>query len=107
MCKSVSSRGISIIRKLNGNMDSAKYQSDIIYDIEMACECVVLQRKGYIFMHNLAPRHNTKRTRTFLDCKGIPFLDWPRILQDITPIENVWNIMHTVIANALYDTNAM
>ena len=30
----ISSRGISIIRKMNGNMDSAKYQSDIIYDIE-------------------------------------------------------------------------
>ena len=92
---------------MNGNMDSAKYQSDIIYDIEMACECVVFPRKEYIFMHDLAPCHNTKRTRTFLECKGIPFLDWPGILPDITPIENVCNIMHTVIANALYDINAM
>ena len=29
-------------------MDSAKYQSDIIYDIGMTCECVVFLQKGYI-----------------------------------------------------------
>ena len=34
----ISSRGISFFKKLNGNMDSAKYQSDIIHDIEMAFE---------------------------------------------------------------------
>ena len=84
-------------------MDSAKYQSDIIYDIEMACECVVFPQKGYIF----APCHHTKKIRTFLECKGIPFLDWPGILPDITPIENLWNLMHTVIANAQKDTNAI
>ena len=36
----ISIRDLSLLRKLNGNMDSAKYQSDIIYDIEMTCECV-------------------------------------------------------------------
>ena len=57
----ISSRGISLLRKLNGNMDSAKYQSDIIYDIEMACECVVFPQKGYFFMHEIAPCHNIKK----------------------------------------------
>ena len=31
----ISSRSMSPLRKVNGNMDSAKYQSDIIHDIEM------------------------------------------------------------------------
>ena len=30
-------RSMSFLRKVNGNMDSAKYQSDIIRDIEMTC----------------------------------------------------------------------
>ena len=59
-------------------MDSAKYQSDIIYDIEMICECVVFLQKGYIFTHDLAPCHNSKRTKIFLDLKGIPVLEWQR-----------------------------
>ena len=52
-----------------------KYQNDIIHDIEMACECVVFLQKGYIFIHDLAPCHNSKSTRIFLDCKGIPVLE--------------------------------
>ena len=31
-------------RNVNGNMDSAKYQSDI----GMTCECVVFLQKGYV-----------------------------------------------------------
>ena len=41
----ISNRGLSFRRKVNGNMDSAKYQSDIIHDIEMTCECVVFLKK--------------------------------------------------------------
>ena len=52
-----------------------KYQNDIIHDIEMACECVVFLQKGYIFIHDLTPFHNSKSTRIFLDCKGIPVLE--------------------------------
>ena len=52
-----------------------KYQNDIIHDIEMACECVVFLQKGYIFIHDLAPFNNSKSTRIFLDCKGIPVLE--------------------------------
>ena len=37
----------------------------------MTCELFVRLQKGYIFMHDLAPCHNSKSTRIFLDCKGI------------------------------------
>ena len=33
----ISSRSMSHLRKVNANMDSAKYQSNIIRDIEMTC----------------------------------------------------------------------
>ena len=51
-------RGRSLQRNVNGNMDSAKYHSDIIHDNELTCEFVVFLQKGYIFMHDLAPCHN-------------------------------------------------
>ena len=41
----INNRGLSLLRQLNGNIVSAKYQSDIIHDIEMTCECVVLPQK--------------------------------------------------------------
>ena len=70
-----SNRGLSLQRSVNGNMDNAKYQIDIIRDIEMAYESVVFLQKGSIFMHDLAPCHNSKSTRIFQDCKEIPVLE--------------------------------
>ena len=89
----ISSRGLSLLRNVNGNMVSAKYQNGIIHYVEMTRECVVFPQKGYSFMHDVAPCHNSKSTRTFLECKGIPILEWPGNSPDMTPIENVWNIM--------------
>ena len=74
-------------------MDIAKYQTDIIHDIEMTSECVVFPQKEYICMHALAPCHNPKNTRPFLECKGIPVLEWSGNSLDMYPIENVWNIL--------------
>ena len=60
---------------MNSNMDSAKYQTDIIHDIEMTCECVVFPQKGYTFIHEILTCHNFEITRTFLECKEIPILE--------------------------------
>ena len=75
ICEAISDRCISFQRKVNGNMDSAKYQSDIIHDIEILCERVVFPQKGYIFIHDISPCNNSKSTRTFQECKGIPVLE--------------------------------
>ena len=60
---------------MNGNMDSAKYQDDIIHDIEILCEYVMFPQKGDILIHDIAPCHYSKSTRTFQKCKGIPILE--------------------------------
>ena len=103
VCGAISNRGISLLRELNGNMDSANYQSqsDIINDIEMACECVLIPQKGNIVMHVLAPYHNTKSKRTFIECKEIPVLDWLENLPDIKTIASIWNIMQKEIGNQM------
>ena len=75
----ISCRGLPLLRKVNGNMGSAKHQRDIIHGIEMTSECVVFPKKEYTVMHDLAQCFNSKKTRTVLECKGIPFLEWPMI----------------------------
>ena len=75
VCEAISDRCISLQRKVNGYMDSAKCQSDIIHDIEILCEYGVFPQKGYIFIHDIAPCNNSKSTRTFQECKGIPVLE--------------------------------
>ena len=75
VCEAISDRCISLQRKVNGNMDSAKYQSDIIYDVEIFCECVVFPQKGYIFIHDITTCNSSKSTGTFQEYKGIPVLE--------------------------------
>ena len=62
-CETTNSRCISLQKKVNCNMDSAKYQSGIIHDIEIACEYVVFPH-----IHDIAPCHKSKSTRTFQEC---------------------------------------
>ena len=52
-------------------------------------------------MFDLAPCHNSKRTRTCLECNEIPILKWPGNLPEMNSIENVWNIMKKDIGNQL------
>ena len=89
------------LRKVNGNMNQVQYQSDIINDIEITCNCAVFKQKGYICMHDIAPCHNSKSTGTFLECKGISVLEWPENLPAMNPIENVWNIIKNLIGNQI------
>ena len=95
------SKGLSLRRKVNSNMDRAKYQSNIIHDIDMKCECAVFPQKGDIFIHDLVPCHNSKNTRTFLESKGVPILEWPGNPQDMNPIENVWKKMKKGFGNQM------
>ena len=64
-------------------MDSDKYQSDIIHDIEMTYERVVFPQRKCIFMHHLAPYDNSKSTRQFLECREILVLEWSGNSADI------------------------
>ena len=74
---------------------------EIFHGIEMTSECVVFPQKEYICMNDLASCHNSKKTRTFLECKGKPVQEWPRRSPDMNPIENVSNIMKKVIGNQM------
>ena len=51
--------------------------SDIIHDIEMACECAVIPQKGYIYIHDLVAEHNSKSTRKLLECKRSIIPEYP------------------------------
>ena len=76
-------------------------KTDIIYDIEMTSECVVFLQKEYFCMHEFAPCHNSKNTRTFQECKGISVMEWPRNSPDMNPIENFSKIMKKEMGNQM------
>ena len=58
-------------------------------------------QKGYIFKHDLAPCHNSKSARTFIECKRVPVLEWPGNSIDVNSIENVWNLMKKEVGDQM------
>ena len=50
-------------------------------------------------MHNLC--HNSKSSRTSIECKRISVLEWPGNSPDMNLIDSVWNILKKVIGNQI------
>ena len=57
--------------------------------------------EGIYLMDDLAPCHNYKRTRTFLECNGIPVLKWPGNSPERNSIINFWVLMRKEIVNQM------
>ena len=59
---------------MNGNMDKAKCQSDIIHDIEILMNALCSHRRDISLYMILRHAITLKSTITFQECKGIPVL---------------------------------
>ena len=79
------------IKKVTKNINSKVYQEEIINDINVVCKSLVFPQKSPIFMHNLAPAHNSISTQKFLAERNVSVLPWPENSADCNIIENVWS----------------
>ena len=70
------------------NMNSIKYQENIVNDIKTATEAIIFSLKSGIFMQDKA--HWSASTRQHLSALNAALLPWPRNSPDAKPIEYVW-----------------
>lgn len=78
------------LKLVRGNLNAAAYQRDILSDVDKMGPKFIRPRRGWTFMHDMAPAHRAASTTRFLAEKGINILDWPGNSPDLNPIENVW-----------------
>ncbi len=79
------------LKIVQGNLNSQKYQTEIINDIKNVCEAVIFPIHGAIFQQDKAPAHWSASTKQYLSNLNLPLLPWPGNSPDCSPIENVWS----------------
>ena len=72
---------------VNGNLNSVKYQNEILQDIKLKCDCLANPMRNYIFKHDKAPFHFSASTQHCLVNRVVVVLAWPGNSPDFNPIE--------------------
>lgn len=99
----ISWNGIVALKRVEGNLDGARYRQTIINDLDENLENSRIIEP--IFVQDNAPAHRARATIDFLRTRGIRVLDWPGNSPDLNPIENLWADVNRRVNSALLPRN--
>ena len=83
------------LKLVKGNLNSRKYQTDILEDppIKTVCQAIQFPMKDGIFQQDKTPAHWSMSTQKYLSDRNVPLLPWPGNSPDLNIIENVWGVI--------------
>ncbi len=94
----MSSAAVGPLCFLKNNVTAPVYQ-EILEHFMLPSAYQLFKDADFIFQQDLAPAHNAKSTKSWLNDHGVDVLDWPANSPDLNPIENQWGIIKRKIRN--------
>lgn len=85
----------SLYRVEGGTLNSDRY-IQLLRDVLIPVLPMLLPNGGY-FQQDNARAHRSRATKIFLEKNAIKIFNWPSNSPDMSPIENVWGIMQSIL----------
>ncbi|GBO05679.1 Transposable element Tc3 transposase [Araneus ventricosus] len=76
---------------LDGRQNSPKYIGTLENHLMPFAENI--RGQNWEYQHDNSPTHTSSATIKYLNSKNVTVLEWPPMISDLNPIENVWGIM--------------
>ena len=84
---------------INGNLNAQRYRDEILAPVVIP---YVNANPNAIFQQDNACPHTARLTAQYLQANNVDVFEWPSKSPDLSPIEQVWDLLDDVYVNVLF-----